>query len=500
MKTVVLQMGLLAALATNLAVLPPYGVDPGSLLYGCAVAVTMVCLWCFVSWRLSGGRLFEPYSLFLIAAVCFNAGHIALFAAGVDIPTSFIAHFSTETSLKTMIAIALGLSSFHFGGLLAKKARKKADARGFIGPDRQVRLGATTLVGVILFAISFPAWLYVTYGRIGRVMQYGYFVANFGNTSTGVAHLPELLAEALAPALMFVVAGSKSRVAIRSGAVVTMVVFGATTLFAGNKGPVVMALLAFGWVWHRTIRPLRGVLLTVSAIVLAVFVIPLTTAIREVAGRDRTSVTAVENAYSGITNPAVAFLSETGWTATTVAHTMELVPAVREYDYGRSYMYAGMAVIPNVGGGLHPSKEHGFLADWLVSTVAPEYAARGGGWGFSFIAEAYADFGPYGMPLALIVIGYLFGSLFAWEQASSDPARTAMIGACLCNCLLYARGESALLLREIVWYALLPYLCVELLSKGRVYRQGLSRGEITSDAMAPAGSGVGRGSRGTCSR
>jgi oligosaccharide repeat unit polymerase len=479
MKTVVLQALLLIVLAMSLAVLPPYGVDPGTLLNGCAVAVAVICLWCFVSWRLSGGRLFEPYSLFLMAAVCFNAGHIALFAAGVDIPSSFIAHFSTETSLKTMIAVAVGLSSFHFGGLLAKMRRNKTHTDGFIGPDRQVRLGAVALVGVVLFAISFPAWLYVTYGRIGRVMQYGYFVANFGNTSTGMAHLPELLAEALAPALMFVVAGSKIRVAIRWGAVLTMVVFGATTLFAGNKGPVVMALLAFGWVWHRIVRPLRGVLLTVSAIALAIFVIPLTTAIREVAGHDRTSVTAVENAYSGITNPAVAFLSETGWTATTVAHTIELVPAVREYDYGRSYMYAAMAVVPNVGGGLHPSKEHGFLADWLVSTLAPEYAARGGGWGFSFIAEAYANFGSYGMPVALIVIGYLFGILFAWEQASMDPARTAMIGACLCNCLLYARGESGLLLREIVWYALIPYLCVELLSKRRVRRQQFSHGEIT---------------------
>ena len=488
MKTLVIQAVLLIALETSLAVLPPYGVDSSTVLYGCAAAVTAVCLWCFVSWRLSGGKLFEPYSLFLLAAVCFNAGHVVLFVGGVDISNSFITHFSDETSLKTMMVIAIGLCSFHFGGLVAKKPRKRAQTCAFQGPGTQVRLRAIALVGVVLFAISLPAWLYVMYGRLGRVMQYGYFVANFGNNPTGIAHLPELLAEALAPALMFVIAGSKSRLAIRSGAVVAMVVFGVTTLFAGNKGPVVMALLAFGWVWHRTIRPLRGVLLTCAAIVLAVFVIPLTTAIREVAGRDRTSFGAVEDAYTGITNPAIAFLSETGWTATTVAHTIELIPAVREYDYGQSYAFAFMAVVPNVGGGLHPSKEHGFLADWLVSSLAPEYAARGGGWGFSFIAEAFANFGIYGMPVALIVIGYLFSSLFAWEQASTDPARTAMIGACLCNCLLYARGESGLLLREIVWYALIPYLCVELLTRRRFRLQGESRREIPWPGTLPVGS------------
>jgi oligosaccharide repeat unit polymerase len=228
-----------------------------------------------------------------------------------------------------------------------------------------------------------------------------------------------------------------------------------------------MAILAFGWVWHRSIRPLRPVVLAVGAAVLAVVIIPLTTAVRDIAGRDRSSVTAVTDAYLGIENPVVAFLSETGWTGTTIAHTIELVPEVRDYDYGQSYLYAGLAILPNLGGGVHTAKEHGFLADWLVTSLAPEYAARGGGWGFSFIAEAYANFGLYGTPIALAVIGYLLSSLFAWAQASSDPAKIAMVAACLCNCLLYARGESALLLREMVWYGLIPYLCVGLLTVKR---------------------------------
>lgn len=485
MRPLVFHMVLLIVLAVCLFAFPPYGVDPGSVLYACSLVVTLICLWCLVSWRLSGGVAFEPYTLFLIAAICFNAGHILLYAFGVDIPTSVMTRFSGDTSLKTTMLVAIGLTSFHLGGLVSQKLQTYQVATQ---PDskKSMRARAVALVGAIVFAISLPAWAFVMYGWIGRVMQYGYFLARFGpDTATGLAHLPELLAEALAPAMIFLLAGSRNNPLLRRSVLVAMLVFGAVTLFTGSKGPAVMAFLGFGWVWHRTIRPLNGPLLATCAIALAVVVIPLTTAIREVAGRDRASITAIADAYQGIDNPVIAFLSETGWTGTTIAHTIEQVPAIRDYDYGQSYLYAGLAVLPNLAGGLHPVKEHGFLADWLVSSLAPGFAAKGGGWGFSFIAEAYANFGFYGAAPALAVIGFLLSRLFAWAQSSSDPAKIAMVGACLCNCLLYARGESGLLLREIVWYALIPYVCVGLWTTKQIV-PNVARQEAAGRISAPA--------------
>jgi hypothetical protein len=233
---------------------------------------------------------------------------------------------------------------------------------------------------MLLFAVSFPAWLIVMYSRIGRVMQYGYFVANFGaEPAIGLSHLPELLAEALPPAMIFLIAASKARRAMRRFALAGMAIFGAATLFTGSKGPAVMAFLAFGWVWHRSIRRLRPALLLAGAIALAVIVIPLTTAVRETAGRDRASVGAVADAYRGIDNPVVAFLSETGWTGTTIAHTVEMIPAVRDFDYGLSYLYAGLAVLPNLGGGLRgisicdgtqDRSPRGCFGSWEIASAA----------------------------------------------------------------------------------------------------------------------------------
>ncbi len=470
MRTLLLHAALLLFLGIGLLAFPPYGVDPESVLYSCSIVVALICLWCLVSWRMIGGMAFEPYMLFLIAAICFNAGHVLLYACGVKTPSSVMALFSSDTSLKTMILVAIGLASFHFGGLAARQ-RRRGTAINLGAWEKDVQLRALSLVGAVLFSVSLPAWLFVTYERAGRVMQYGYFVARFGgDTPTGLAHLPELLSDALAPAMIFILASSKDRPARRRSALAGVLGFGAITLFTGSKGPAVMAFLAFGWVWHRSVRPLRVSVLSLAALALGLVIIPLTTAVREIAGRDRTSIKAMAETYSGIDNPVVAFLSETGWTSTTVAHTIELVPAIRGYDYGQSYLYAVLAVLPNFGGGLHPAREHGFLADWLVSTLAPEYAARGGGWGYSFIGEAYANFGLYGASLALAAIGFLLSRLFTWAQSSDDPAKIAMVGGCVCNCLLYARGESGPLLREIIWYALIPYLSVGLLTSRRIAR------------------------------
>ena len=45
---------------------------------------------------------------------------------------------------------------------------------------------------------------------------------------------------------------------------------------------------------------------------------------------------------------------------------------------------------------MHPSVAHGQPSDWLIETVNPYLAERGLGLGFSFIAEAYMNFGKVG--------------------------------------------------------------------------------------------------------
>jgi len=114
------------------------------------------------------------------------------------------------------------------------------------------------------------------------------------------------------------------------------------------------------------------------------------------------------------------------------------------------------------------------LADWLIKTVDPSMARAGGGLGYSFIAEAFANFGWYGTMPVLACLGYLLVLLFNWGTGTVDPAKLAFIATFLASFLYFARGESAAIIRGLAWYSLIPYLAVSMLAKNRsVRRAGL---------------------------
>jgi hypothetical protein len=437
------------------------GLAPETMLYPASVALCALSAWCLLSWRMCRGSLFSPYALFLSAAILFNAGQFLLYAAGIETQNSILQQFPPEILLECAVLVGFGLGGLHAGGLMALRCRR--DTR-VPAPQAcmESRLRPVRAVGWVMLAVSIVPWVLTVRERLSRVLNYGYFVGVFGfETATGVDHVPEILAQAFVPAAIFLLAGSRRRGGLLvSGSL--LAAFTGASLFAGSKGPALMAVFAWGWVWHRMIRPIPKSMMLAAALAIVLIVIPVVTATRDIEGRYRTSLDGLLNAYSGIETPLVSALSEMGWTGLTICHTLVLVPSVRPYDLGASYGHSVLSAVPNVFGGLHPAKARGFLSDWLAGTIAPQYAARGGGFGYSFIAEAYANFGWFGAPLALALIGFLMGRLFGWGETGRDPARAALVGCWLSSVLLFARGESALMLRSLVWYAAIPYFAVEL--------------------------------------
>lgn len=147
----------------------------------------------------------------------------------------------------------------------------------------------------------------------------------------------------------------------------------------------------------------------------------------------------------------------------TVAHTIELVPSVRNFQMGAEYFYALLTLMPNLFWKVHPTVARGIPDKWLVWEVDTEFAARGGSFGFSFIAEAYLNFGWFGAPIALGMMGLIFAKFTLWAVRSGSPARMATVASFTSFILFFPRAESALMVRSLVWYSLLPYLSVCLL-------------------------------------
>ena len=147
----------------------------------------------------------------------------------------------------------------------------------------------------------------------------------------------------------------------------------------------------------------------------------------------------------------------TPWTGSvsTVAYTVELVPRYRPYDDGVGYAYALLTVVPSLFWDRHPSVARGVPSAWLIETIDPYTAAQGGSIGYSFVADAFLNFGALGVPLFSLLLGW--GMVRFWRWADGRVGRLAVVATFVPHLLFSARAEIDVLPRPLVWYGFVPY-------------------------------------------
>jgi oligosaccharide repeat unit polymerase len=291
------------------------------------------------------------------------------------------------------------------------------------------------------------------------VLASGYSALYQQEAVTGIGATSNVLAAFLVPSALFLLVGSRDS---RSGIAVSSLIilsYSIIEFFLGDRSNAVMPLIAYAWLWHWTVRPLPKTILITSGMIVMFVVFPVVKETRDIAGYAR-SLAILINTFYSIDNPFVTVVHEMGGSMQTVAYTLDLVPGFRPFDIGQGYLYALLTIFPNLFWDVHPTIARGLAATWLTKTVAPYIASIGGGLGYSFIAEAYLNFGWLGAPVALGLIGFFYGKFVLWAQQSREPAKMATVAAFTAFFLFYARGESGSMVRLLVWYALLPYgLC-----------------------------------------
>jgi len=277
---------------------------------------------------------------------------------------------------------------------------------------------------------------------------------------TGFSAGPRVLATFLIPGAFFLIAGAKESRPTIAFAVAVILVFSAINFFMGWRSQAAMPMIALAWLWHRHVRPLNKGLLLGGAVVMLFLVFPLVRAARGTSGDERLSADLLVNTLVSMDNPAVASLQEIGGSMMTVAHTMDLVPNSHPYEMGMTYVRAALTVVPNLFWDIHPSVASETPTHWLIWTVDPYTASRGGSLGYSCIAEAYLNFGWIGVPACLCLFGFLFAKFIMWASQAGRPERLALAACVACFVIFYARAEAADFARGVVWYSVLPYLLV----------------------------------------
>ena len=423
--------------------------EPGDHVYLLSLVVVIVFSWCLFSWKRVSGNLFNPYILFFSALMLFNAGQAIPEIIGANQYGYLNGEFSYNTIAKSLFLTLLCLYIMHLFALVTLLFVKKKESL----VEDNIKYRALRTTGLILLAISIvpsiAQWKY----SIQKVMASGYMGLYQGEAITGISNSSALLASFLTPAMMFLLAGGVNRRWPRHLSLLLLIISTTILFFMGHRAIAIMPVAAYYWLYDNKIKRINRFVLVLSSAFLIFIIFPLIRAVRSITGGEKMSIDFLVETYFSLDNPFIGIISEMGGSMFTVAHTIQLFPYDRAFDMGISYLYAPLTFLPNLFWDVHPSISHVY-STWLVWTVDPITAAHGGGYGYSAIAEAYANFGwlaPLFMGLvAVFLIKFYTGSLH-------DTAKLALVASFLSFFFIYARGESISVTRSLLWYAVFPY-------------------------------------------
>jgi len=424
-----------------------------------SVVFTLCIVWMLFSWARIVHTIVSPYWIFVFVAALFNGGHALLQVFGLNPSGVLESRFSIATTSSTIIYACLSMMLLHCGALwrMMRERRRVPEA-----PSEDLEKGAVWL-GLLLVLISAPPMYLQLREDFGDVLNAGYMGLYQRELRTNLDAWQTLLGQFMLPGAFLLAAASKRYRGIQKLSLVLALIYALSYLFMGYRSAAGASIAAFGWIWHTRVSklPLYPSLAVGALVVFVVF--PMIRLHRTTTGEERLSWNSFLSTLDNYDNPASASLSEMGGTMSTLAYTMDLVPNDREYEYGKSYFFAALTIVPNIfGTARHPSVERGTASEWLVRTVSYNTASQGGGLGYSFLAEAYLNFGWAGPPLVMILLGFGFAAAECFAARSGSPAATSLTGVILFFGLIYTRSESTDIVRSIVWCGFMPLAVLAL--------------------------------------
>lgn len=420
-----------------------------------------LCIWLLITSNIERTSYFNPYTLFLVAAILFNGGQVLLYALGLN---DFIldGKFQQKIINQTIFLVMVGLSFFHLGGLLSEhNYYNKTDKivnqkeRGKFS-DFELRV-----MGWLLLSISIIPTFILLKNSIETVQQGGYFSLYQQEKVTSFKAAPSVLSDFLIPGTLFLLGGSnlKNKKIPLIISFILIIIYTFIQFMLGSRSSAIMPLIAYLWLFDMKIKKIPRLPLLFGGAVTLFIIFPFVKFIR-----NSTEINLLDafREFFMVQNPVIAILNEMGFSMATVAYTIEFIPSIKNFEFGMSYIYGLLTILPNIFGDIHPAATKK-LADWLVSTIDTSLASIGGGYGYSFIAEAYANFGWLGSPLAMLIIGYLYRSFILKAQISGETAKLVMVSSFLAYFFFFARGESISQFRPLIWYSIIPYLGLYLI-------------------------------------
>jgi hypothetical protein len=428
--------------------------------YGTCAASLVWLVIAWGSWYWATGRLADAYWLLALAVWLFNGGGVALAQlirpdfdwAFREFANPVTRSFTLTSVVRAFHLVLFCLAAMHAGALLAVSRWPMEGPSSATTAERDLPL---FWIGLSLLAVSLGPALWMVQVSMARVRAGGY-MALYQEEGGAAEGLIFMLASGLVPGALYLMGSDLDNRGLRWVGWGLIVSFSTAVLTLGTRALFFQNVIALLWLRHFGVRPIRKTV-WVGLIAVGLLLSGLITWSREQARQAELSLTDFPPAQDARHAPGVASsLNEMGTSIMTVVYTLDLVPALRPFAWGETYLASLEAAIPGLG------MERETEEVWLTYLVSPETASISGGLGFSFIAEAYLNFG-IGAPVALGLAGFLLGSFAGWSHAAGRSGRLAF-AACVISIMLFsARASSLSFVRRILVLCVIPCVAVALL-------------------------------------
>jgi len=422
--------------------------------YTLCLVFTASVAWLAVSCYLACRSVYHPYFLFLLSAVLFNGGQLFSRAFRLTELEIALGRFSQPTLQATIILTLECLLSLHLGILFYLLVRRTSSSRRSYDDLRVSQAVAQTGYGLMLCTAVPYALLVIHQLRASA----GGYEGLYTRDTSFLSSIEGVGGNLYLSGLIFALAGSTwRRLPSKTLLVLTALDIG-VSLFVGNRARAMMLLCGFLFVWTRRVGRIPR-FVTVGLLVGATVTLSVVAVARNFPAGERIAAIRSISRMPEKSNAAFAVLQDMGTTFSATAYTVELVPQDRKFEWGMTYARSVLFLTPGLGRILNSSEKPVQLAAWLIGEVDPVGAANNGGIGFSYIAEAYLNFGMFGAPIACSVIGFLIALLFF----RGDDAFSVAVSGCALLCMpFFPRDESVVILRAVVWQCILPAIAAKM--------------------------------------
>lgn len=160
-------------------------------------------------------------------------------------------------------------------------------------------------------------------------------------------------------------------------------------------------------------------------------------------------------------NPVLDFLGDLGWNLMTTIEFQKIIPEVKPFGFGFTYLISLTSIIPNLNlWDIHPAALYGNISGWLQ-----EYLNFSFGLGCTPVAEAYYNFGNFGW-LVFAVWGKFVAHLTKKYEDKSSILSNYMV-VLFMGIMLKAAVRSSFyaLFRPYIFYVIIPVVMAKYLYK-----------------------------------